>query len=264
MSSDEEDYMSSDFLQKLEREDVRPGLVFSTKTARKNELEKRKLEADQSNTCTTKKPRPTLKESLATPLDKNNKGFSLLAKMGFKEGCGLGKSGEGMKDPVPLNVKVDRSGLGTDTVEKERKVRAEKVLSEVRGMRDKAMRMQRDQFRSDKQNKFYERRLAGILYNNQKVCHQLDSRKGILSPECDFYWPVSELEEGLLDNEDDYGAEVNANSNEYFSEATAMRIGKVPEVQLLLLHLVFLSLQRCIRYRFKLPRCWPGYTRGII
>ena len=144
-------------------------------------MQKRKLEADSSNN--TKKTRPSLKESLATPIDKNNKGFALLSKMGFKEGSGLGKSGDGIKDPVPISMKVDRSGLGTETVRNEKKKKAEKMIEEVRSMRDRAMSMQRDQFRSEKQSQFYERRLFGVLRNNQRVCFKLDSEKVLLSVE---------------------------------------------------------------------------------
>ena len=165
--------MSSDLLAKLE--DVRPGLLFSSKTARQNEMQKRKLEADCAMLNNKKKLKTSLKESLATPIDRSNIGFSMLAKMGFKEGSGLGKTGEGMKDPVAINLKLDRCGLGTETVAKEKKEKADKVIREVRVMRDKAMRMQRDQFRNEKQALFHEKRMASILRNNQKVCLQLDS-----------------------------------------------------------------------------------------
>ena len=156
---------------------MRPGLVFSSKTARQHQLEKRKLDAETSNNATSKKLKPTLKESLATPIDKSNKGFALLAKMGFKEGSGLGKSGGGIKDPVPLTMKTDRTGLGTETALNVKKEKTQKMLHEMRGLRDKAMRMQREQFKSDKQSLFYQKRMAAILQKNQRTCFQLDSEK---------------------------------------------------------------------------------------
>ncbi|XP_063713598.1 G patch domain-containing protein 11-like [Symsagittifera roscoffensis] len=235
MSSDEEDYMSTDFLEKLEQSDIRPGLVFSSKTARQKELQKRKLEADSSNN--TKKTRPSLKESLATPIDKNNKGFALLSKMGFKEGSGLGKSGDGIKDPVPISMKVDRSGLGTETVRNEKKKKAEKMIEEVRSMRDRAMSMQRDQFRSEKQSQFYERRLFGVLRNNQRVCFKLDSEKGLTWPVDIFFWPPSEMKS---DDSEDEGAaeeiEEETNIKRGISEPESdgdeylVSSGKVPEM----------------------------------
>lgn len=46
------------------------------------------------------------------PIDATNKGFTLLQKMGWKEGEGLGKDGGGRKEPIQ-NVKLrGRGGLG--------------------------------------------------------------------------------------------------------------------------------------------------------
>ena len=45
-------------------------------------------------------------------LDSTNKGFALLAKMGYIAGESLGKSNSGRVEPIPIEVKSDRSGLG--------------------------------------------------------------------------------------------------------------------------------------------------------
>ena len=86
----------------------------------------------------------------------------------------MGKSGEGRTEPVPLNVKLDRTGLGTEALQREQKMKAEKMLNEVRGMRAKAMSMQREQFRNDKMSQFYDKRMASVFANSQKICHHLD------------------------------------------------------------------------------------------
>ena len=42
-----------------------------------------------------------------------------MMKMGFKVGSGLGKDGEGRKEPVPINeVKTDKKGIGKAMKEK--------------------------------------------------------------------------------------------------------------------------------------------------
>ena len=42
-----------------------------------------------------------------------------MMKMGFKVGSGLGKDGEGRKEPVPINeVKTDKKGIGKAIKEK--------------------------------------------------------------------------------------------------------------------------------------------------
>ena len=53
-----------------------------------------------------------LQEGQKTSTDSSNKGFQMLAKMGYKSGDGLGKSNSGRVDPVPIAVKTNRKGLG--------------------------------------------------------------------------------------------------------------------------------------------------------
>ena len=84
----EEDYMSDAFLKQLE--DVRPGL--------KTENQKRRERASEKVVPSNPKKRKVVEneareQALDTPLSADNKGFSLLQKMGYKEGMGLGKSG---------------------------------------------------------------------------------------------------------------------------------------------------------------------------
>ncbi|CAB0020444.1 unnamed protein product [Nesidiocoris tenuis] len=53
-------------------------------------------------------------ESTSTdaPLRSDNKGYGMLAKMGWKEGQGVGKSSDGAKEPVNVTVKLSKRGLG--------------------------------------------------------------------------------------------------------------------------------------------------------
>ncbi|KAG8931491.1 hypothetical protein FRC02_002670 [Tulasnella sp. 418] len=50
--------------------------------------------------------------TVETKIKSTNVGFALLQKMGWKEGQGLGISGQGRADPIPLVVKNDSTGLG--------------------------------------------------------------------------------------------------------------------------------------------------------
>lgn len=47
------------------------------------------------------------------PLSQENVGFRMLHKMGWKEGSGLGKGEQGTTQPVPLEQRASRSGLGS-------------------------------------------------------------------------------------------------------------------------------------------------------
>ena len=49
----------------------------------------------------------------AKPLEVDNKGAALMAKMGWRQGVGLGKSNEGMTDVIKLDTQVGTSGLGS-------------------------------------------------------------------------------------------------------------------------------------------------------
>merc|ERR1719158_427162 len=53
-----------------------------------------------------------LAQSIAEP---SNKGFAMLAKMGYKAGDSLGKDNTGRVEPVGVEVKVGRGGLGRET-----------------------------------------------------------------------------------------------------------------------------------------------------
>ena len=61
-----------------------------------------------------------LESGLHNPLGESNVGFKLLAKMGFKQGTGLGKEQQGTAAPVEVLVKAGRRGLGVDEEERRR------------------------------------------------------------------------------------------------------------------------------------------------
>lgn len=51
-------------------------------------------------------------EGLSSAISSNNKGFTMLAKMGYKQGEPIGRSSSGIVEPIPIQLKTDRSGLG--------------------------------------------------------------------------------------------------------------------------------------------------------
>ena len=50
---------------------------------------------------------------LAEKLGPSNKGFTMLKAMGYKEGEGLGKEGEGRREPVTISKRQGKAGLGS-------------------------------------------------------------------------------------------------------------------------------------------------------
>lgn len=86
------------------RSDGKNSLARDTINIRKGlETKNRRIQEEATN----------LKKGLETKIDEGNKGYDLLKKMGYQDGQGLGKDGVGILQPLPLDVKTDRKGLGT-------------------------------------------------------------------------------------------------------------------------------------------------------
>lgn len=81
MSDEEEDYMSDAFLAKLQ--DVTPSLIKNSTIRRKNEIESRQKKEKEKKSI-HEQEKNKLEEGLNKAIAKDNKGFNLLAKMGYK------------------------------------------------------------------------------------------------------------------------------------------------------------------------------------
>jgi hypothetical protein len=105
--------------------------------------------------------------ALAKSLDSSNKGFKMMAKLGYKPGSALGKTADARTVPINPVLKEDRGGIG-HTAEKKRKFReeaeaeAKKVKVDQVGYRDR-MRQERE-----------EKKLQGQIFGAQKVTERLD------------------------------------------------------------------------------------------
>ena len=87
------------------------------------------------------------------------------------------RSGEGRSEPVPIEVKAGRSGLGHDTelYRKRTAASAARVLTVQK--RQKLEENRRQDFRERQRTTFAEKRAERDLYKSQKVCEQLDAQK---------------------------------------------------------------------------------------
>ena len=87
--------------------------------------------------------------ALATALPTSSKGFQMMAKLGFKQGSGLGPEGNvsGRLEPLGVEIKGDRGGIGLSG-ERKRKIQGEaeaeakKVRAEQTGFRERLAREQ--------------------------------------------------------------------------------------------------------------------------
>lgn len=191
--SDEEDYMSDAFLQKLT--DNRPGLL-SKHAARKHELQKKEKLANEKS---KQKRRAVVEkekreEGLGASISSDNKGFSLLQKMGYKPGMAIGKAGVGRTEPIPVEVKTGRGGLGRDTEEKRKKEEKTQMYRHWSAKRQKMETEHKNMFMRHMNEKVKRRNVERDLYKSQKVCEQLDSQIGVKAPHEPFFWPEALLQ----------------------------------------------------------------------
>ncbi|XP_056423393.1 G patch domain-containing protein 11 isoform X1 [Hyla sarda] len=200
---EEEDYMSDAFLSSLQ--DVRPGIPVPRRVKESYQKEEKQKESNVKNRQKSmkeveKERRDTV---LNVALSNENKGFALLQKMGYKKGQALGKKGDGIIEPIPLNIKTGRSGIGHEEMKKRK---AEENLESFRRkvlMSQKAQEQAADDFRVRMRSKKEEQKLEGDLRKSQKACLQLDEQKGIACPREAWYWPPTDVQDDSETSEED-------------------------------------------------------------
>ena len=106
--------------------------------------------------------------------DSGNKGARMMAKLGYVPGEALGKreggGGAGLKEPVGLEMKEGRSGVGADS-EKKRKIREEFERREEGVKRAKGEEVGfRERQRLEREGK----RTEGMVLGAMKVCERLE------------------------------------------------------------------------------------------
>ena len=103
---EELDYMSDLFITEITKIKSK-GTARLTRPSAPKRLQKRmkgKKSSSKTLTKTTKLEQQAREEGLATPIPVENKGYSLLCKMGYVEGESLGKSGKGIALPCMILV----------------------------------------------------------------------------------------------------------------------------------------------------------------
>lgn len=198
---EEEDYMSNDFLNQIE--DKRPGLVWNRSTARKYEVEKKsKQKIEENNLKVLQLSSKALEkvnrdEALSkSTLDETNKGFSMMLKMGYKKGQGLGNEASTVAkliEPISVEIKTDRAGLGQGE-ERKRKLNEYVKSKDGKVQSDKDIS---DAYLEHKRHRFLIKKLRGNLFKCQKICYQLDSTvKNIKKPIiAKWFWPHNIIRE---------------------------------------------------------------------
>lgn len=114
--------------------------------------------------------------ALSTALPTSSKGFKMMAKFGFKQGDALGKSENARKEPVQVNIKEDRGGIGLES-EKKRKFKEQMEKAQREAKRSKAEDLD---YREAQRQQMREKKLERDLYSTQKTAERLhDEAAGI-------------------------------------------------------------------------------------
>ncbi|XP_017142295.1 G patch domain-containing protein 11 isoform X1 [Drosophila miranda] len=193
MSEDEEDYMSDKFLAGLQ--DVRPSLVqdHGKKRAIKVQAKQQEHHKRQRETAaaTSNLKNERLQQDLNKPLAADNKGFQLLAKMGYKAGTGLGKQADARLEPIGITIKNDRGGLGREAAiaelaAKRQELRRAHLLH--RAGIDSNEEISTEAYRKRAMLKAEERKLQYDIRRCQQTCESLDVAADVQEPDLDFFW----------------------------------------------------------------------------
>ncbi|RDW74054.1 hypothetical protein BP5796_07496 [Coleophoma crateriformis] len=113
-----------------------------------------------------------LSTSLFGTTSQANKGLAMMAKMGFKPGAALGSKDnvDARTEPIGLNMKEDRGGVGLDS-EKKRKFR-EQAEGEV-----KRVKAEEGDYRERVRREREEARLEGMVGAAMRVAERMDGER---------------------------------------------------------------------------------------
>ncbi|XP_057704512.1 G patch domain-containing protein 11 isoform X2 [Corythoichthys intestinalis] len=163
-------------------------MVRRVREAMKKEEKHKEINIKNRQKTFKEQERESREAALQSSISNENKGFALLQKMGYKAGQGLGKEGAGRVDPIPLNIKTDRGGIGMEEAKKR------KAEEELEDYRKKIQAKQQNEtkslqdFRSRVRTEREERKIEQDLRRSKRACEQLDSQKGITVPREEWYW----------------------------------------------------------------------------
>ncbi|XP_071721702.1 uncharacterized protein [Rutidosis leptorrhynchoides] len=119
--------------------------------------------------------------SIEAPISQSNIGFKLLKQMGYTPGTALGKDGLGLVEPVGLDIRRSRAGIGREDHVKEKMKRVE---IEAHHMRRKEEDLMED-FGSRQKLQWRNRRIVVNFRKAKAALDQLENREIVVEKEED-------------------------------------------------------------------------------
>ncbi|GMH08197.1 hypothetical protein Nepgr_010037 [Nepenthes gracilis] len=155
---------------------------------RRLDMERKLMEEDQR----------TL-ENLESAIPQSNIGFKLLKQMGYTPGSALGKEGSGRAEPLGIDIRRSRAGIGREDPLKE-KFRREKHRTERKRKKEEELM---EEFGSRQKGQWRNRRILVNYHKAKTALDQLENRE-FVEPERneDDEKRDSEEEEEVITEED--------------------------------------------------------------
>lgn len=142
----------------------------------------------------------------SSAIPSTNIGFKMMQQMGYNPGLALGKDGQGRLEPVGIDIKRSRTGLGRDDVEKEKKIAMAKEMERNTQENRRTEHNMMSDFRDRRKQLWKSRK---IMSTYKKVSATLAQLEGVdLGPDTDD--KAKKQEEGVDGAEEDEEDEVTA------------------------------------------------------
>lgn len=110
---------------------------------------------------------------IEVPIPQSNIGFKLLKQMGYTPGSSLGKEGAGRIEPVGLEIRRSRAGIGREDLHKEKRKREEIEMERNRRKEEALM----TEFGSRQKSQWKSRRVTVNFHKAKATLDQLENKE---------------------------------------------------------------------------------------
>ncbi|KAK9289295.1 hypothetical protein L1049_007450 [Liquidambar formosana] len=115
---------------------------------------------------------------IEAPIPQSNIGFKMLKLMGYTPGSALGKEGSGRAEPVGLEIRRSRAGIGRDDPHKEKRKREEIEAEKGRKMEEALL----EEFGCRQKSQWRSRRIVVNFEKAKRALDQLENKE-VVEPE---------------------------------------------------------------------------------
>ncbi|KAG6580816.1 G patch domain-containing protein 11 [Cucurbita argyrosperma subsp. argyrosperma] len=141
--------------------------TFNWQEQRRRDRERKQFEEDEQTLA-----------RIEAPIPQSNIGFKLLKQMGYTPGAALGKEGSGLAEPVGLEIRRSRAGIGRQDPIKEKK-KQEVIRSERKRNHQEALM---EEFGSRQKLQWRSRRIVVNYHKAKAALDQLENKE-VVEPE---------------------------------------------------------------------------------